>query len=135
MAAVVYTYPVTIKEVYLDSFGHVNNAVYLTLFEEARWDFTNKNGFGIKQIKELGIGPVLLEVNIKYLKELKVREEIIIESQIMSYKEKILKLSQKMLRNGEVCCDAEFTIALVNWKDRKLILPIPEWLKAIGVKA
>ena len=38
----VFTYPLLIKETYLDTFGHVNNATYLTLFEEARWDSHHK---------------------------------------------------------------------------------------------
>ena len=46
----VFTYPVTIKEVYLDTFGHMNNAMYLTLFEEARWEFITQRGFGLKTI-------------------------------------------------------------------------------------
>lgn len=133
MQTKIHSYPVTIKETYLDMFGHMNNAVYLTLFEEARWDLINKNGYGLPEIMASGIGPTLLEVNIVYLKELRLREEIMIETQLLSYTGKISKIKQEMLRAGEVCCKAEFTVALFNLKERKLVLPTPEWLKAIGV--
>jgi len=132
MAGKIFSYPLLIKESHLDTFGHVNNATYLSLFEEARWDLITKNGFGLKKIQESGIGPTILEIKLKFLKELRLREEIIIQTQFLSYEKKIAKLSQKMLRNDEVCCEAELVFGLFDVRERKLIFPTPDWLKAIG---
>lgn len=132
MPAKIFSYPLIIKENHLDTFGHVNNAAYLTLLEEARWDLITKNGYGLKTIQETKLGPTILEIKLKFLKELRLREEIVIESQMISYENKIGKLSQKMIRNGEVCCDSEFVIALFSLSERKLMLPTPEWLHAVG---
>lgn len=129
-----YFYPLMIKEIYLDTFGHVNNAVYLTLLEEARWDLINKNGYGLKKIQATGLGPTILEIKLSFLKELCLGEEIVIESQMMAYEKKIGKLSQKIVRSGEICCVAEFTIALFDLRERKLVLPTKEWLNAIGIE-
>ncbi|MEO8401252.1 MAG: thioesterase family protein [Gammaproteobacteria bacterium] len=134
MNAKIFSYPLIIKEIYLDTFGHVNNAAYLTLLEEARWDFITKNGYGLEKIQELGIGPTILEIKVIFLKELRVREEIVIETQMISYEKKVGKISQKMIRNGEVCCDAEILMGLFSLHERKLILPTPEWLYAIGIQ-
>ena len=41
----IFEYPLTIKEFHLDTFGHVNNATYLQIYEEARWEFINQNGY------------------------------------------------------------------------------------------
>jgi thioesterase-3 len=133
--SVIYSYPVTIKEVYLDTFGHMNNATYLTLFEEARWDCIGKNGYGIEYIRSSGLGPTILEILLTFKKELRNRDEIVIETQGVSYERKIGKLAQRMIRNGELCCHAEFTIGLFSLKERKLVLPTEEWLRAIGMKA
>jgi thioesterase-3 len=132
MNAKIFTYPILIKEAYLDSFGHMNNAAYLTLFEEARWDLITKNGYGLQKIKETGIGPTILQITISFLKELRLRDEVMIETQFLSYEKKISKIMQTMLRNNEVCCKAEFTIGLFDLSLRKLISPTPEWLSAIG---
>ncbi len=132
MSGKVYTYPVLIKEVYLDFYGHVNNAMYLTLFEEARWEFVTQNGYGVNKIKETGLGPVILGVTIQYLKEIHLREKILIQTQMISYEKKIGKLMQKMMREEEVCCTAEFTLGLFSMRERKLIIPTSDWLKAIG---
>lgn len=128
-----FQYPILIKEMYLDSFGHVNNAAYLTLLEEARWDLITKNGYGLKKILATGIGPTILEVKLQFLKEIRLREEIIIETELVSYEGKIGKILQKMIRGDEVCCVAEFLFGLFSLKERRLILPTEEWLKAVGV--
>lgn len=130
----IFNYSLIIKETYLDTFGHVNNAAYLTLFEEARWDLITKNGYGLKKIQETGIGPTILEIKLSFLKEIRLRETITIETQMLSYEKKIGVLSQKMIRDGEICCNAEFYIGLFDLAQRKLILPTPEWLYAVGLK-
>jgi thioesterase-3 len=132
MFAKIFTYPLTIKEAHLDTFGHVNNAAYLTLFEEARWDLITKNGYGLEKMLSTGIGPTILEINLTFLKEIRLREEIVITTQMILLEKKIGKLSQKMLRNDEICCVATFVFGLFDLHKRKLIPPTPEWLTAIG---
>lgn len=127
-----FTYSTMIKESQLDSFGHVNNAAYLTLLEEARWDFVTKNGYGLEKIQETRIGPVILELKLSFSKELCLRDQIIIETKVISYNKKIGKIQQHILRDGLICCTAEFTIGLFDLKNRKLIPPTQEWLAAIG---
>lgn len=131
MKAKVFNYPIIIKEVYLDTFGHMNNAQYLSLFEEARWELLNQGGYGIEKIIETGLGPTILELNVRYMKELKLRDQARIETQLLSYRRKIGKLQQKIFRNEEICCVSEFTIALFDLKQRKLVLPTTEWLKTL----
>jgi acyl-CoA thioester hydrolase len=135
MPSKVFHYHLLIKEQHLDTFGHVNNATYLTLFEEARWDLITQNGYGLQKIIESGIGPTILEINLKFTKELRLRDEIIIDTQLLYYNKKVGKLVQHMTRKGETCCTGEFTISLFDLGKRKLILPTPEWLHAIGFES
>jgi acyl-CoA thioester hydrolase len=134
MIGEVFTYPLLIKEMHLDTFGHVNNATYLAILEESRWDLITQNGYGLRKIQETGIGPIILEINLKFLKELRLREKIIIQTQMLSYEGKIGTLSQKIIRAEKVCCEATIIIGLFNLKERKLIIPTLEWLKAVGIK-
>lgn len=135
MESAKFYYPFIVKEIYLDSFAHVNNAVYLSLFEEARWDFINKRGYGVKRIQQTGLGPVILELNLVFIKELQVRDEIVIETRMIDYEGKAGHLAQQMVRGDEICCQAEFTFGLFSLQERKLVLPTEEWLKAIGMIA
>lgn len=133
MQAKIHRHPLIILETNLDFYGHVNNATYMTLFEQARWDLITGKGYGLKKIMDTGIGPVILGVKMSFLKELRLRDEIVIETQMVSYEKKIGKMSQKMVRLEEVCCTAEFDFGLFSLKERKLLLPTKEWEHAIGL--
>jgi YbgC/YbaW family acyl-CoA thioester hydrolase len=135
MQSTLHTYPVLIKEANLDTFGHVNNAMYLVLLEEARWDLLTGNGYGLDKIMSTRIGPTILEINLRFLRELKLRDEIIIETRLVSYEKKIGIIEHKILRGTELCCTAQLTLALFDLNLRKIIPPTPEWLKGIGVES
>lgn len=127
-------YKLTVLETMLDFMGHVNNAMYLELFEEARWDFITRNGYGYNKIQETQKGPIILEVNLKYLKELSLREEITIVTELLSYKGRAGSLSQKILKSsGEVAAEAVFVFGLLDINLRSLILPTPDWAAAVGL--
>lgn len=123
-----YEMDIVIQETDLDVFGHVNNAAYLRLFENARWQFITEKGVGLKQIQTSGIGPVLLEVNIKYLKELKARDRVKIVSEFYPFEGKIAKIKQSMMNEkGQSCCVAEFVIAVFDIHARRIIDPPDQW--------
>jgi YbgC/YbaW family acyl-CoA thioester hydrolase len=129
----VFEYPVTIRESHLDTFGHVNNAQYLSLFEEARWELITERGFGLKEIKETQTGPVVLEANLKFKRELKLREKIVIKTYAPAGGGKVVSLKQEMVKaDGAVACEATFVIAFFDTKARKIIEPSPAWKKALG---
>jgi thioesterase-3 len=131
----IFRYHVLIKEHHLDTFCHVNNATYLELLEEARWEFLHARGFDLKTIHESGVGPVVLECHIQFLKELRLRQPIVIESQMISYEKKIGVMRQDIYDEHEtIYCQAKMTFGFFDMKTRKLILPSPQWLEAIGLK-
>ena len=125
---------IIISEAHLDSFGHVNNARYLELFEQARWDLITERGFGIDTIRRTKTGPTILEINIRFLKELNPRETVVIRTEMLSYERKVGKLRQQMLKDdGALACEAIFTFGLFDVERRKLIEPSPEWAHAVGL--
>lgn len=132
----VFEYEILIREHHLDSYGHVNNATYLALYEEARWEAITQKGYGYKTVQETGLGPVILEIKLKFLKELKLRERILITLEVISYEGKICILRQQMLReNREVASEVTLTTAFFDLKNRKMILPNEAWLKAVGLNS
>lgn len=130
----IFEYKFKVLEAHLDTFGHVNNATYLQLFEEARWDFITERGWGLKEVQEYSIGPVILELNLKFKRELKNREVVTVRSQNGDMKNKlVMTLNQQMIKeNGDVAAILDLSIGLMDLKARKLIEPTPEWLRAIG---
>jgi len=129
------SYKLLVRESHLDTYGHVNNATYLTLFEEARWEVVTQRGYGFKKVHESGQGPVILEINLKFMKELRLREEITITTDLVEYPGKVGRLRQQMLKaDGTVACEAIFVFGLFDLKARKMIEPTPEWRKAVGLE-
>jgi thioesterase-3 len=129
----VFEYPLMIRESQVDTLGHINNATYLVIFEDARWDLITKNGFGLKEVHEKMVSPVILEINIKYLKEVRARTNAVVKTQSIDFQGKIGKLKQTLeLDGGVAACEAIVTYGVFDLRTRKLILPTPEWLKAIG---
>lgn len=132
----IYEYQLTILEQHLDTFGHVNNAVYLTLYEQARWDFITHNGLGLKQIMESKIGPVLLDLNLTFKSELNNRDKIKIISQARPEMRNkfVMVLDQKILKENErVASTLTLSVGLMDLTQRKLIPPTKEWLLALGL--
>lgn len=121
-----------IMEHHLDTFGHVNNATYLQIYEEARWQFITDNGYGLDKVKSSGFGPVILEINVRFMKELKNREKIIIYSTTSEYDSKVGKIKQWITDSeGNRCSEIEMSVGLFDTKNRKLVLPTEDWKRAV----
>ncbi|HTB57736.1 MAG TPA: acyl-CoA thioesterase [Polyangia bacterium] len=134
MVGSVQEYPLVIREQHLDTFGHVNNAKYLEILEEARWDLITRNGYGLAEVIRRRIGPTILEISLKFQRELKNRQPIVIRTWMDSYAGKIGRVRQEIRDpDGNLFCEALFTIGLFDLDARKLILPTPEWLRALGL--
>ena len=133
---ILFEYDVLIREMHLDSFGHVNNAAYVMLYEEARWDFITKNGFGLDYILKHQVGPVILDLSVRFKREIKNRELIKITSKAVEIiSPKIMVLEQAMVNaEGKVASEAKFTVGFFDMQERKLINANEDWLKAVGVK-
>lgn len=130
----VFEYQVLIRESHLDTFGHVNNAVYLQLFEEARWEIITSRGFGLDQVMKSRIGPTILEVRLQFKREIRNRELITIRSWVENATGKIMTLKQVMMKpDGEEACVAEFVVGLFDLNQRRLIEPTEEWKRAVGL--
>ena len=73
----------TVRGYELDSFGHVNNSVYLQYAETAMWDCFSKHGL-IPVMKEQDIFPVIMESTLRYMHELRLLENVRIETEMKS---------------------------------------------------
>jgi len=125
---------ILISEAHLDSFGHMNNARYFEILEQARWDLITERGFGIDTIRRTSTGPVVLEVHLRFRHELPPRERVVIRSQLASYEGKVGTIRQELIKpDGTVAAEALFTFGLFDMKRRKLIEPTPAWAYAVGL--
>ena len=131
----IFEQSIVIREEHLDTFGHVNNARYLEIFEQARWDLITDNGFGLDYVKSSGTGPVILEVTLRFRREVRNRQALLIRSYLDSYEGKIGRMTQLLLDDSEqVYCEGKFVIAQWDTASRKIIVPTAEWRRAVGLE-
>jgi len=76
-----YSYKTYVKGYELDSYGHLNNAVYLNYTEQARWEILNEKNL-LHLFFNRGLLLVVTETNIRYKRELKLFDAIEIETKI-----------------------------------------------------
>lgn len=128
-----FEYKFVVTEDLLDGYHHVNNARYLDLYERARWAILDESGLGREAVKELKIGPVIIEVNVRFSRELLPGEEIKIITSSRRKNELVFFFDQVMINSkGETASKAVFTTALFDLGKRKMVKPDDVWLRAMG---
>ncbi|HAF28760.1 MAG TPA: acyl-CoA thioesterase [Bacteroidales bacterium] len=76
-----HSYKTEVRGYELDSYGHVNNAVYISYTEQARWEILKNAGL-LKSFLDKNLLLVVTETNIRYMRELKLFDEIEIITKI-----------------------------------------------------
>jgi len=74
-----HTYTKEVCGYELDSYGHLNNANYLNYAEQVRWDIVRNCGL-YELFEREGYMLVVTEAHLRYAKELKVFEEVTIDT-------------------------------------------------------
>lgn len=127
--------PLLIEPRHCDLYGHMNNAAYAELLEEGRWDFIQKRGYGRETVTKLKQGPVVLELNIRFRRELSPGEQVIVESTLKAQRSRSATVAQRILAaNGDLACEAEATLGLFDLESRRLIAPNEQWKAALAME-
>lgn len=82
-----------------DILKHMNNGVYFSIMDVARFDMLVRNGIW-QTFKERGWYPVVASETITFRKSLTMWQRFTIESRIVGYDEKAAYLEQRFVRPG-----------------------------------
>jgi acyl-CoA thioester hydrolase len=93
-----------------DTYGHVNNAVYLHYLEYARWEFLKDIGFDYDAMIKAGFAVYIAHVEIDYKKSAWPDEELLIET-IPVKKGAVSGVFRQIITRG----DDEIVLAEVTW--------------------
>ncbi|GIE27013.1 thioesterase [Actinoplanes italicus] len=106
----------------LDLQGHVNQAVYLQYGEHARWQAFLAAGLGPDTLVTAGVGPVVLETTIRYLKELRAGDEVDVTCRFLWGEGKTFRVEQDYTRADGVPVAAVTGVAgLLDRSTRRLV--------------
>jgi YbgC/YbaW family acyl-CoA thioester hydrolase len=106
-----------------DSYGHVNNAVYLNYLEYARLEFMKAAGISYGALRAHGYGLVVVRIQIEY--RLPVRADDVLRILTVPLAKQRVKVvfSQRIFRGEEPVAEAEVTWACINSEGRPVRLP------------
>jgi acyl-CoA thioester hydrolase len=107
----------------LDSYNHINNAVYLNYFEHARWEFFRQIDLvDFLKIKENL--PVVTDIQIRYQREIKLFDELMIESSCVQEKP-YLVFRQKIVNLSTGLASARATTKLIFVDKERIPRDVP----------
>ncbi len=87
-----------------DIYGHLNNANYLHLYEEARAEALEEMDMSIGKLNEEGVHIYLSEINLTFKIGLPVGEKVVIDSRMIKATRATSIWKQEIFNNsGELC--------------------------------
>lgn len=114
-----------VRNYHIDSYGHVNNAQYLILLEEARTQFLERVGFPLEELSRQGLFIFINDIHIQFKKPAVLGDCLEIHNWFPEMKKVRVTWRQEIRRagSGELVAAASVSGGFV--KDGKVI-PIPE---------
>lgn len=113
---------VTVRGYELDTQGHLNQAVYLQYAEHARWELLRAAGLPQEKLLASGVGPVALEVTVRFLRELRGGEQVRVTCQFVYSSGKTFEVVQKIIKeDGTVAAEITGVAGMLDLTARRLI--------------
>ncbi|HNV48319.1 MAG TPA: thioesterase family protein [Spirochaetota bacterium] len=124
------TTDIKVRGYHLDLFSHVNNARYIELLEEARWDYIEKNSIQLDEMFARGIAFNVVNITINYRRPGKLGDVLAIDTFVSRVGNKSMTMTQIITLKGTETrvADAEVTFVFAYMNEGKAI-PIGDDIK------
>ena len=91
----------------LDSFGHVNNAVYLQYFEEARGEYLRLLGLSFEDFSRVNTQFVITEAHVRYVASAHYGDTLLIPGEIAELRPASVLFTYRILRDETLIAEGE----------------------------
>lgn len=124
------TTEIQVRGYHLDVYQHVNNARYLELLEEARWQHYDRYPPAFFQERHWGF--IIVNININYKHPAVIGDVLQIHTQVKHIGNKSMVFNQRIALKGvdKIAVDADITFVVVDLRTQKP-LPIEGELRAV----
>jgi acyl-CoA thioester hydrolase len=113
---------ITVRGYELDTQGHLNWAQYLHYAEHARWECFRAAGIDHQRLIAAGAGPVNLDVNVRFLAELRGGDDVSVSCLFGWRNGKTFRVTQQFIRaDGVLSADLTTVSGLLDLAERRLI--------------
>jgi acyl-CoA thioester hydrolase len=128
-----FTTRVTVRGYETDTQGHLNQSVYLQYAEHARWEYLRAAGIRQADLVAKGVGPVVLETTIKYLRELRAGDSVDISCAFSWRDGKTFHVVQRLVReDGVLAAEITGVGGILDLAERRLVPDPREPLRALA---
>ena len=124
--------PIYIRFKDIDAMGHVNNAVYITFFEEGRKAFLSEV-LGITEPS--GYSMILATISCEYIKPLCLTDNAVLETWVADIGKKSFRFKYRVFDKenpGILFAKGESVMVAYNYKDKLSITIPPEFVKMMN---
>ena len=128
--ALLHTMPISVRWGDMDAMGHVNNAAYLTYFEQARFDWWKALGI---EVNGSGEGPILAKATVNYLRAITYPCEIEVTVTANRVGGASFTIGGEIVDRADPSqryADAEFVIVWLDYDSGKT-LRVPDALRSL----
>jgi YbgC/YbaW family acyl-CoA thioester hydrolase len=109
-----YRCQLTVRGYELDSFGHVNHAIYLRYLEHARWEMLAQEGITLSFLEERKRWPIIRKIEAEYLKPAFMGEVLDVVTQCVDHGKASSIFKQSIERGGVEIFRARIHSATIN---------------------
>ena len=115
-----------------DSFGHVNNIIYLRWAETARVEYLMRIGLW-SMIRGEGIGPIVAALSCDYRRPLEYPDEVRVGAHVTSIGNTSFKMAHRIVsvRHGVVAAEVQSALVVLDYKVKKPLRVPDQVRKAI----
>lgn len=107
----------------LDSYGHVNHAVYVSYLEHARWKLLAEEGIRLSDFNEWKRWPVIAGIEVKYLKPVFMGDVLEIRTQLVEHFRASFTFEQNVYKDELHVLSAKVKSVIINEKGRPSEFP------------
>lgn len=115
----------------LDALGHINHAVYLRFFENARMKYFRAVGIEGLSVGA-GVGPILATTTVNYRCPVRFPDELLVRTSCARIGRSSFTLEAAIWSReaGQICADGSFVIVLLDYGADQRPTPVPEAVRA-----
>ncbi|MCD4651561.1 MAG: acyl-CoA thioesterase [Candidatus Cloacimonetes bacterium] len=107
-----------------DVYGHLNNANYMHLYEEARANVLMEIGYPISKLLEMQIEIYIIDFHLRYIKPVLLEEVISIETTITMMNRLHWTWQQQMKNSANEVCNTAVLSGVFGYKGKPKRIPI-----------
>jgi acyl-CoA thioester hydrolase len=128
-----FYHPIEVRYGDLDPQGHVNNAKFLTYFEQARVQYMIELGLFTRDQSFMKIGVIIADIHITYVQPINFGQSIKVGVRAVRFGNKSMTWEQNIVdgTSGKELAKGEVVIVTYDYKEEKTISIPREWREKI----